>query len=422
MAVKQAVKTQSKRLSDLIAPSFYAAHRDLIAGNHTYYDMYGGRGSTKSSWISLELVTGVMSDPNANAVVFRRYGNTIATSVFEQVLWAIHSLGAEELWRWTTSPHKCIYKPTGQVILFRGLDDPQKVKSIKVSKGYIKYLWMEELDEFAGEEQIRSVQQSVLRGGSKFVVFKSFNPPISKTNWANQYVAIPRPDAYRLKSTYLDVPREWLGGQFFNDAEILKQINLKAYEHEYLGEAVGAGGEVFENLEARELTDEEILTTFGQCYMGLDWGWVDPFQWVHVYYNPNRLTLYIFDEYRAHHKSNRDTWEDLQTLKHVRPGIDLITADAAEPKSIGDYRAWGAYVRPAEKGPNSVKTGIKWLQSLNKIVIDPIRCPNVWNEFSNYEYKRTKEGEVLEEYPDENNHSIDAVRYAMESVYKRRGR
>lgn len=408
------------KLTDVISPQFYPVHRDIQAGLHTYYDFYGGRGSTKSSCISVEIVLGLMKDPAANAVVFRKVGNTISTSVYEQCLWAIYALGVESKWRATTSPHKLTYKPTGQVILFRGLDAAQKMKSIKVSKGYIKFLWFEELDEYAGEEEIRSVQQSVLRGGPKFVVFKSFNPPISKNNWANVYVQTPRESALRHKSCYLDVPAEWLGSQFIEDAEELKRINPKAYEHEYLGIPVGAGGEVFDNVEARTITDQEI-GSFDQIYMGIDWGWYpDPFHWSKMHYDAARRILYIFDEYRCNKKSNRETWDDLQEIKHVTAN-DLITADSAEPKSVGDYRDYGAFCRPAVKGPDSVRYGIKWLQSLNAIVIDPERCPATCREFQNYEYERTPDGDVISSFPDVDNHSIDSVRYAMERVWKRKG-
>lgn len=260
----------------------------------------------------------------------------------------------------------------------------------------------------------------MLRGGSHFVVLKTFNPPISRNNWANEYVQQPRPNALRHKSCYLDVPPGWLGQQFIDDAEELKRINPKAYEHEYLGIPVGAGGEVFDNVEAREITDEEI-SRFDQIYMGIDWGWYpDPFAWTKMHYDSARRTLYIFDEYRVNKKSNRETWDDLQMLKGVT-GSDLITADSAEPKSVGDYRDYGAFCRPAVKGPDSVRYGIKWLQSLNAIVIDPERCPGTCKEFQNYEYERTSDGEVISAFPDADNHSIDSVRYAMERVWRRKG-
>ena len=303
------------RLSDVIAPAFYPVHWDLVEGRHTYYNLYGGRGSTKSSFIGTEIVLGILSDPLANALVYRKVGNTISNSVYEQVLWSIEALGLSHLWKERKSPFSLTYTPTGQVIIFRGLDKAKKVKSIKIAHGYFKYLWFEELDEFSGDEEIRSVQQSVLRGGEKFIVFKSFNPPISKSNWANQYVLTPRKDALNHKSCYLDVPPAWLGQQFFEDAEFLRQTNPRAYEHEYMGEAIGNGGEVFDNINVREITDHEIQS-FDRIYMGIDWGWYpDPFHWAKMHYDAARLTLYIFDEYRANKQSNQTTWQALQTQK-----------------------------------------------------------------------------------------------------------
>lgn len=408
------------RLSDIIGPAFYGLHWDLVDGKHTYYDLYGGRGSAKSSFIGTEIPLGIMDDPQANAIVFRKVGNTIGTSVYEQILWSLEMLNVRHLWKCTTSPYKMTYIPTGQVILFRGLDKAKKMKSLKVARGYIKYLWFEELDEFAGEEEIRSVQQSVLRGGNKFVVFKSFNPPISRSNWANQYVLKPRRGAIRHKSCYLDVPPAWLGEQFFDDAEALREINPRAYEHEYLGNAVGTGGEVFENLDIRAITDDEIYN-FDYTYLGLDFGWYpDPAHWVKLCYNPAQLTVYIYDELRVNKTSNAELWNMLVMKKGVTGG-DLITADSAEPKSVADLKEYGALCRGAVKGPDSVKYSMKWLQSLKQIVIDPTRCPHTAREFTTYEYERTPDGEIMSGYPDANNHSIDAVRYALNPIWRRKG-
>ena len=408
------------RLTDCIAPAFYAVHWDVADGGHTYYDLYGGRGSGKSSFVGVEIPMGIMEDPQANAVVFRKVGNTIYNSVYEQIQWGIEKLGAEDLWKCTTSPYRMVYRPTGQVILFRGLDKDKKLKSIKCARGYFKFLWFEELDEYAGERELRSVQESVLRGGPKFVVFKTFNPPISQTNWANQYVMQPRRDTLRHKSCYLDMPTEWLGRQFLDDAEQLKEINPKAYEHEYMGIPTGTGGEVFENLEVREITDAEIAT-FGYTYQGLDFGYYpDPAQWVKVCYNPTQLTVYIFDELRAYKTGNADLWARLKAEKGVTEADD-ITADSAEPKSVADFRAYGSSTRGAEKGPDSVKYSIRWVQKMRKIVIDPQRCPECQKEFTMYEYDRNSDDEVISSYPDANNHCIDAVRYALNPVWRRRG-
>lgn len=407
-------------LTDLIAPSFYPVYWDVQDGRHTYYDLYGGRGSTKSSFVGVMFPLGIMQDPNANAIAFRKVASTISTSILEQCIWGVEMLGVKDLWKITVNPQRMTYIPTGQVILFRGLDKAKKMKSIKVAKGYFKYLWFEELDEFEGEEEIRSVQQSVMRGGEKFVVFKTFNPPISRSNWANQYVQRPRKDALRHKSCYLDVPQEWLGQQFFDDAEELRQTNERAYQHEYLGVPTGTGGEVFENLDIRTITDAEI-NSFDYTYMGLDFGWYpDPAHWTKLCYNPSQRTIYIYDELRVNKTGNRELWDMLQVIKGVTGG-DLIIADSAEPKSIADLRDYGAMCRATEKGPDSVKYSMKWLQSMKSIVIDPVRCPATAQEFTQYEYERTPQDEVISQYPDANNHSIDAVRYALNPIWRRKG-
>lgn len=418
-------KVKGTVLTDCIGPAFYTVHNDIKNHRHTYYDLTGGRGSLKSSFISIEIVQGLMKKENSNkhAVVYRRVGDTLETSVFSQIEWAIDKLGVSHLWKLTKSPMRAIYLPTDQRIIFKGLDHAQKSKSIKVPFGYIGYLWFEEFDEFAGEEEIRKVQQSVIRGGDEFIVFKSMNPPKSRQNWANDYIEKEkiRSDTLVSQTTYLTSPREWLGQQFIDDAEWLKEVNPKAYEHEYMGIPVGTGTEVFDNLEIREITDEEIAR-WDNLYRGVDWGWYpDPFHYGCMYYDSRRLTLYIFEEFRTNKMKNADT---AQVLKYEfnLGRYDVVTCDSAEEKSIADYRSYGINARGAEKGPGSIRYGMKWLQSLVKIVIDPRRCPETAEEFKKYEYELDKEGNPTSNYPDKKNHSIDMTRYAMETVWKRKGR
>ena len=405
------------KLTEVIAPSFYPVHQDIKREGHTYYDLYGGRGSTKSSFISAEIVLGIMQDPDANAIVFRKYGTTLRESVFEQIAWAIQTLNVAHLWRPALNPMSFTFMPTGQRILFRGLDKAKKTKSIKVSRGYFKYLWFEELDEFAGIEEIRTTQQSVLRGGDKFVVFKSFNPPITRTNWANEYVEEEREDSYRHKSDYTTVPVEWLGQQFIDDAEHLKKVNERAYKHEYLGEPVGLGTSVFEFLEFREITNDELMA-FDRIYQGQDWGFYpDPLAFVRVAYDRTRETIYILDELYE------KRWSNKQAADWIREkGYNdyEIICDSAEPKSVNDYRDFGLPARAALKGPGSVQYGMKWMQT-RKIVIDKDRTPNAYKEFKEYEFEVDKSGNVISAYPDENNHTIDAVRYALERYSNQRG-
>lgn len=403
----------------LIAPAFAAVHLDVLEGAHTEYVLPGGRGSTKSSFVSLELINLIKNNPDINALVLRKVGNTLRGSVYAQILWAIEQLGLTDEFEATVSPMEITYKPTGQQILFRGADDPLKVKSVKPLHGYIGIVWFEELDQFHGDEECRSIQQSAIRGGDRAFIFKTFNPPKTKNNWANQYIEILKESRLVVHSDYRSVPAKWLGKSFLDEAEYLQEINPTAYEHEYLGIPNGNGGMVFENAVAETITDEQIAQ-FDRVLNGLDWGYFpDPWAFNRMHYDAARRTLYIFYELHAYKKGNRETADML--IEHGITAADRITADSAEKKSIADYKSYGLDCRGAIKGPGSVDYSMKWLQALTKIVIDPARCPETWKEFSAYEYERTNEGEIISGYPDENNHHIDACRYALEQIWKRRG-
>ncbi|MBR2731180.1 MAG: PBSX family phage terminase large subunit [Clostridia bacterium] len=404
----------------LIADTFAPVRRDILAGGHSEYVLYGGRGSTKSSFISVEIPELLKNNPQMHALVLRQVGNTLRDSVYNQLLWGVDLLGLGDEFEAKVSPMEITYKPTGQKIYFRGADDPNKVKSIKVPFGYIGILWLEELDQFKGPEAVRKIEQSAIRGGDVAYKFKTFNPPKSANNWANQYIQIPNPKRLDHHSTYQEVPTEWLGQAFLDDAAYLKEVNPDAYEHEYLGIANGSGGMVFDNVECREITDDEIKQ-FDRIYRGVDWGWYpDPFHYAAMHYDAARQTLYIFDEYRANKQSNRETADAL--FARGVTGGDLIQCDSAEQKSVGDYRAFGLLARAVEKGPGSVDYSMKWLQSLRKIIIDPVRCPAAAQEFLHYEYERDKDGNIISGYPDTDNHAIDAVRYAMQPVWRKKGR
>jgi phage terminase large subunit len=278
---------------------------------------------------------------------------------------------------------------------------------------------LEELDQFEGEEAVRKIEQSVIRGGDLAFIFKSFNPPKSAQNWANKYIKIPKSTRLVVHSTYQDVPKAWLGKPFIDEAEFLKDVNPTAYENEYMGVANGTGGNVFDNVVIREITDAEIAQ-FDRLYNGVDWGWYpDPFHFGRMHYDAARMKLYIFLEHRCNKQSNRQTADKLIELGMT--SNDIITCDSAEEKSVGDYRSYGLLARGAEKGPGSVEYSMKWLQSLTEIIIDNKRCPFTADEFLNYEYDRDKDGNVISGYPDKNNHAIDMTRYAMNPIWKRRG-
>ena len=403
-------------LSSIIAPSFFDVHRYIKQNKYTHYVLAGGRGSTKSSFVSLEIVFNMMKDENANAVILRKIGNTLESSVFNQMLWAIDKLGVSQYWNVKKAPMEMTYLPTGNKVIFRSSDDPVKLKSTKFAKGYCKIVWYEEYSEFNGQEEIRNINQSLLRGGDKFIVFYSYNPPKSVNNWVNAEELEERPDKLFHRSNYLSVPKEWLGEQFIIEAEHLKKTKPREYENEYLGIATGTGGAVFDNLVIRKITDDEIKT-FDKIKDGIDFGYaIDPSVYIQNHFDKTHKKLYIFNEIYKVGMSNRQLWEEILKIKISH---STITADSAEPKSIAELNSLGRItVLGAKKGPDSVEYGIKWLQKLDEIVIDNTRCPNTAKEFISYEYERDKEGNFISKYPDKNNHSIDATRYSREQDMK----
>lgn len=430
---------QSVNVCDHIAPVYLPLHADLMAEAHQYYNLPGGRGSAKSSFVSLEIVNGIMQDPTgcSNAIVFRRTANTMRESVYSQIAWAIDTLDVNQYWRGNVSPMSWTYLPTGAQILFRGLDDSSKLKSIKPKKGIFRYIWLEEFSELPGENFTRSVMQSVARGGDSFTVFRSFNPPISKSNWANQFIARPDDRAITLHTSYLDIPAAWLGESFLYEAERLKEINEKAYNHEYLGIATGTGGEVFPNITEREITDEEIQQ-LDYVFSGVDFGFsVDPAVFIRIAYDRKHDTVFILDEIYKRHCSNKQLADEIKARGYdvtgnynsynspfmgltVSKEVATIVCDSAEPKSIYDLQNEGLRAIPCKKYAGSVIYGIKWLQN-RKIVIDPARTPNAYREFTQYQYMQTKDGEFLSDVPDKDQHTIDATRYALDRIINRRG-
>lgn len=409
-----------------ISSSFVDINRAIDDREYREFYLEGGRGSTKSSFISEKIIELLENNPRMCAVVLRKVKDTLKDSVFAQLEWAIDTLsetypGIKDRWKLTKSPLEMTNTNTGQKIYFRGADDYGKIKSLKTPKDmYVGITWYEEFDQFAGMMEVRKINQSLIRGGDDFIQFYSYNTPASSQHFVNIEKIIPKDSRLVSLSDYRSVPKKWLGQAFIDEAEFLKDINEKLYRNEYLGEMTGVGGNVFENIELREITDDEI-NSFDYIYQGLDFGWFpDPLAWTKCSYNPSQRTLYIFDEFVVNKMSNADVWEHLKSEKGVVED-DLIIADSAEPKSIGDFRMWGSSMRGAEKGAGSVEYSMKWLSSLAKIVIDQRRCPTAAQEFSTYEFEQDKDGNYISGYVDANNHTIDSIRYALNYVWRKRG-
>lgn len=404
------------KLSDIIGPAFYDLHKYVKTNAYTHYWLKGGRGSLKSSFVGTEIPLGIMRDAKrgvmSNAVVIRRVKDTLRGSVYEQIKWGIFMLKAEEDWDIPESKLQMTYRPTGQQIIFKGADNPKKLKSIKVFVGYVKYVWYEECDEFETYDKITNINQSLLRGGHEYCVFYSFNPPESQRNWCNRQVLVKRDDTYVSHTTYLQAPPQWLGEQFLIEANHMKETKPDKYKHDYLGEVTGTGSEVFTNLDIREITDEEIQV-FDRLKNGLDFGYAgDPLAYVKANYDKTRRRLFIFGEVYGTRLSNAKA---VKLIKEINPLNKLVTADSAEPRTINEFKLLGLNIIGAKKGADSVDNGIKFLQDLDKIIIDPVRCPNAAREFSDYEIEMDRDGNLRGDFPDRNNHTIDAVRYAIEN-------
>jgi PBSX family phage terminase large subunit len=387
---------------------------------YLYKVLKGGRNSSKSTHISIRMIFNRMKYPTSGLVV-RKVGNTIETSVFEQLLWAIDYLGVQRYWRVKRSPLELIYVPTGNKIIFRGADDPLKLKSIKISRFPITDLWVEELAEFKSEDEVDTIVKSVLRAelppGLKYSIYFSYNPPKRKQNWVNKKYNTQFLPSNTLvhHSTYLDNP--FVSQSFLEEAEEDKRRNEHKYRWIYLGEPIGGGVVPFSNLAFRPITDEEVRS-FDNIRQGIDWGYAaDPFAFVRLHYDKRRRRLFFIGEIYEIKLSNREA-----ALRIISNGWNdvPITADSAEPKSIAEMKTYGIKISGAKKGPGSVEYGEKWLDDLEEIVIDYKRTPNVAKEFENIDYQMDKDGNIKSKLEDKDNHTIDATRYACEDDMKDR--
>lgn len=398
-----------------IPPAFHSLFWEMYEGKFEEFWLKGGRGSGKSSFVSILLICLLLRDREANAVIYRKVAETLRESVLSQMQWAVEQLGLERYFQVQMNPMQMVYRPTGQKILFRGADDPEKSKGVKLARGYFAALWFEEASAFRGMEEIRTIQASILRGGKGMTIL-SYNPPISADNWVNREALVPEEGRRVHRSDYRQMPPEWLGETFLRNAERLRKRDERAYRHMYLGEAVGTGGQVFENVTVREVGAEESENA-GLKYVGLDFGFArDPDALVLCAYDRKRRRLYLLGE---HVRAREKIGQLAEKCREVCPG-KVVRCDSASPRAISELRGLGVNAVGVKKGAGSVEHGIRWLQEVEEIIIDQRACPEAAREFACYEYERDRDGRFLAECPDRNNHTIDAVRYALEPVITQR--
>ena len=410
------------RFRRTIADVFAPVHEDIRELKHREYWLKGGRGSCKSSYASCEIISILYHDPKASALVLRKVGVTMRDTVYSQMLWALEALGVLEEWETTVSPMEMTNIHTGQKIMFRGLDEPRKIKSIKPKRGYFGVVWFEEAEEYKGITELRSVMQSVGRGkGAQTVTLVSYNPPRSAGAWVNEEVLKPKADRLVHHSTYLEVPREWLGDTFWAEAEALRASDELAWRHEYGGEVTGTGGAVFANLKLRPLTAEELGYCKAHPMYGLDYGYsIDPCALIsesYLEYPDGRKVLILYDEWymagagiEVKAKALRKQCGEGQIWCDVYPEVTAELVDR------------GIRIAAARKGPKSRIYGMQWLEELTEIVIDPARCPNAAKEFVGFEHAKDTNGRWRADYQDGNDHTIDAARYGAWPVIYRNKR
>ena len=401
----------------LWSQNFNAVSRDIDLEGHGEYWFKGGRGSGKSTFIARKLVLGMLGHPGASAMVCRKVAATLRQSVYAELVRAIDALGLRPWCELRLAPLEIAFK-SGQRILFRGADDPEKTKSVALTQGYFGYLWFEELTEFDGLEDISTIRASVFRGHAdqRPLMFCSYNPPVSARNWVNREAIAPKPDRLVHHSTYRELPPEWIGESFIAEAEAMRLSNERVWRHMYLGEVTGTGGQVFDNVRIERIP-EDAIGQLSQFHNGLDFGFAsDPDACTRWGYAPRTRTLYALREFYGSH-----TLADALAGK-VRDiaGQELVWCDSADGRMIAELRRRGVNAVGAPKGAGSVRAGIWWLQQLAAIVVDPERTPNIAREFSGYEYLRDRLGNVLPEVPDRDNHTIDSARYALCSLIAQR--
>ena len=409
-----------RRLSELIPPAFYPVYNKAFDPDNLHVVCSGGRGSGKSSNLA-HIVVQMLMRYAINAVAIRKVDNTLEQSVYEQVKWAIYEQGVGHLFKLNKSPLRITYMPRGNYIIFRGAQEPERIKSLKDSRFPFALAWIEELAEFRSEDDVKVITNSLLRGeldeGLFYKFLYSYNPPKRKQSWVNKKYGTQfiTDNTFVHHSTYLDNP--FISKAFIEEAEATKERSEKRYRWEYLGEAIGSGVVPFDNLQFREITDEEYRN-FDNIRNAVDFGYAtDPLAFVRWHYDKKKNGIYALDEYYGQKISNRQLAKWLQNRGYQN---DYMFADSAEPKSISELRDEHGITRieGVKKGPDSVEYGEQWLDDLDFICIDPKRTPNIAREFENIDYQTDKDGNPKPRLEDKDNHAIDATRYAFSEDMK----
>ena len=379
-----------------------------------YRVVKGIRAYKKSKTTALWFIVNMMKYPQANTLVVRKTFRTLKDSCFTELKWAVHRLKVDSWWEFKESPLEATYKPTGQKIYFRGLDDPLKVTSITVDVGVLCWAWLEEAYEVMKEDDFSILDESI-RGGvpEGSGLFKqwtiTFNP-WNEHHWLKKRF-FDHPDDETLALTTNYMCNEWLDAADIKVFDDMKKRNPRRYAVAGLGGWGIVDGLVYENWKEEAFDLDEVRKRPGIISaFGLDFGYTnDPSTLFCGLLDQKEKRLFVFDEMYEKGLSNKKIAE---TVKEMGYGKERITADSAEPKSIDELKSLGLRVKGAMKGKDSIKNGIQWIQDL-EIIIHP-RCVNFITEISNYTWDQDKFGTKLNVPIDDFNHLMDAMRYALE--------
>lgn len=390
-------------------------YNEFWAYKGRYRVVKGSRASKKSKTTALWYIYNMMEYENANTLIVRKTYRTLRDSCFNELKWAIDRLQVTDRWKITTSPLQMEYKPTGQKIYFRGLDDPLKVTSIASNVGSLCWLWIEEAYEITNEKDFDTLNESI-RGEVKEPLFKqitiTFNP-WNEGHWLkNRFFDNKDPDTFSMTTNYLC--NEFLDKSDLKMFEYMKEHNPRRYQVAGLGNWGISEGLIFERFIVKQFDLDEIRRIPNiKAVHGLDFGYAnDPTAFFCGLCDIKSRKIYVYDEIYKKGMTNEMIYQEIEKRGYRKA---KIRADSAEPKSIDRLYTLGLLnIRPARKGPDSVINGIDFLQGF-EIIISPL-CTNFVTEISNYTWQTDKFGKPINKPIDDFNHLIDAFRYSMEEV------
>ena len=371
----------------------------------------GSRGSKKSKTVALNMIHRIMEYPLSNGLCIRRYQNTLRNSVFSDLKWAIHKLGLDAYFECTVSPMQIVRKSTGQVILFRGLDDGLKITSISVDYGVLCWVWVEEAYEISNEDDFNKLDMSI-RGEVPDGYFKqitlTFNP-WSSTSWLKpRFFDTPDEDTFTKTTTW--ECNEWLDEADRNIFLKMKKNNPRRYRIEGEGEWGIAEGLIYDKVRFEDFNVDAIRAIPGiKSAFGLDFGFTDPNAFTCFLIDNAAMKIYVFDEWYKTGVTNKII---AQAIKEKGYGGQRIICDSAEPKSIAELQEEGIKAESSRKGKDNVNHGIQLIQNY-EIIVHERNCPEFKKEIQNYCWAKDKDGKPTDKPDHEFSHGMDSMRYAV---------